>query len=276
MTAVLALAGMLLAGCDRKTPDTEVTTPQTKSAIAPAEPETGAVVTPPPALIRSDLVDAARQAASAYVEGKPSPPTDPLVGRSFAVRIAFGCNGPVAPEVAKDQHDGLAGWSWRPDKKTIQMSMTPGDWTGSALLAGTGAADKWEAIEGFWVPRAWLTSESCPSIKADPLQTDALPASPQTVGLAAVFETGGSRIGRRNGRAYKATIADSGNDPVTPPEGGYRMLLQGRITSFPSGRAIECRASGPDQRPVCIVAVQLDRVAYEDAAGKNLSEWRPG
>ena len=274
--AVLALAGALLAGCDQKTPDHDVAASSTKTSIAPAQPEPKAVLTLVPALTRGDLVDASRQAASAYVEGKRASEADPLVGRSFAVRIAFGCNGPISSEALKSQRDGLAGWSWGRDKKTIHISMTPGDWAGSALLAGTGAADKWEAVEGVWIPRPWLAAESCPAIQADPLQTDVLSASPQTVGLAAVFEAGSSRIGRRNGRAYEVTISARGDESMKPPEGGYWMVLQGRVTSFPSGRAIECRAPGPDQRPICIVAVQLDRAAYEDAAGGSLSEWRTG
>lgn len=144
------------------------------------------------------------------------------------------------------------------------------------MLAEAGASENWEAVEGFWIPRPWLATEACPAVRTDPLQTAALSASPQTVGLAAVFETGGSRIGRRNGRAYEFSIRAKRGTPLAPPEAGFRMLLEGRVTSFPSGRAIECRAPGPDQRPICIVAVQLDRVAFEDASRAVLSEWRPG
>ena len=58
---------------------------------------------------------------------------------------------------------------------------------------------------------------------------------------------------------------------------GYRVVLEGRFASFPDGRAIRCRAASIDQRPVCIAAVQLDRVAFEDgSSGTVLSEWRPG
>ena len=64
--------------------------------------------------------------------------------------------------------------------------------------------------------------------------------------------------------------------PPPAPTGGYRLILEGRMSAFADGRAIRCRASSPDQRPVCIGAVQLDRVAFEDAGGAVLSEWRPG
>jgi hypothetical protein len=96
------------------------------------------------------------------------------------------------------------------------------------------------------------------------------------VGIAAVFEAGGSRIGRRNGRAYTFTVRSQNGEVLTPPAGGYRLLLEGRVVGFLGGRAIRCRAPGPDHRPVCVTAVQLDKVAFEDATGGVISEWRPG
>ena len=56
---------------------------------------------------------------------------------------------------------------------------------------------------------------------------------------------------------------------------GYRLVLEGRFAAFPDGRSIHCRAETPDQRPLCIAAAQLDRVAFEDAdTGSVISEWR--
>lgn len=275
-TTVLSFAALLLVSCDRQAPDQAPTNVQTEAPTVRREPAAAAVPVPLPALTRGDLVSAAGQAASAYAEGKPPSTADPLVGRAFAVRIPFGCNGPASAEAAEGENDGLAGWSWGPDRKTLRLRMAPSDWTASAMLAKAGASDKWEAVEGFWVPRPWLASESCPAVRSDPLQTGAHPSSPQTVGLAAVFEAGGSRLGRRNGRAYEYTIRAKDDEPLTSPEAGFRILLEGRLRSFPSGRSIECTAAGPDQRPICIIAVQLDRVAFEDGNSSTLSEWRPG
>lgn len=274
--SVLSLAALALASCDQNIPDPVATNAQTEAPTTPKEPVTPVVPALPPALTRGDLVSAAGQAASAYAEGKHLTSPDPFVGRSFAVRIPFGCNGLASAEVSASEGDGLAAWTWGPDRKTIQLRMTPSDWTGSAMLAKAGTSDEWEAVEGFWIPRPWLASESCPAVKADPLQTGTPPASPQAVGLAAVFETGSSRLGRRNGRPYEYTVRAKGDEPLAPPEGGFRMLLEGRVVSFPNGRAIECQAPGPDQRPVCILAIQLGRVAYEDAGGSILTEWHPG
>jgi hypothetical protein len=275
-TAVLSLAALLLVSCDRKAPDQAPANVQTEAPTVRREPAAAAVPVPLPALTRGDLVSAAGRAASAYAEGKPLPTADPLVGRAFTVRIPFGCNGPASAEAAAGEDDGLAGWTWGPDRKTLRLRMAPGDWTTSAMLAKAGASDDWEAVEGFWVPRPWLASESCPAVRSDPLETGAHPSSSQTVGLAAAFEAGGSRVGRRNGRAYEYTVRAKGDEALASPEAGFRMVLEGRLTSFPSGRSIECTAAGPDQRPICIVAIRLDRVAFEDGKGSILSEWRPG
>ncbi|MCD2325474.1 hypothetical protein LQ953_15755 [Sphingomonas sp. IC-56] len=274
--AALSLAALVLANCGRDAPDSVANNAQTEAPVATKAPVMPVALTPPQALTRGDLVSAAGQAASAYAEGKVPSAADPLVGRSFAVRLPFGCDGPAPAEAVAGEGDGLATWTWGPDRTTIQLRMAPSNWAGSAMLAKAGTSDQWEAVEGFWTPRPWLASERCPAVQVDPSQTGVPPASPQTVGLAAVFEQGGSRLGRRNGRPYEHTLRAKGDAPLTPPEGGFRMLLEGRIASFPNGRAIECRASGPDQRPICIVAIQLDRVAYEDAGGSVLSEWRPG
>lgn len=267
----------MLVQCDRN-----VSPPPPMATEAPAEtPTPTPVLAPAPlsALTRGELVSAAGRAASAYAAGQVPTETDPLVGRGFAVRIPFGCTGP-SEAIEGTGSDGVARWTWGADRKTIQLSLTPGDWTGSALAfqpaPAPNAAPAWEAVEGFWVPRPWLAAETCPDVRADPLLTRPAPASPQTVGIAAVFEAGGSRIGRRNGRAYAFTVRAQGDQPLTAPTGGYRLLLEGRVVGFPGGRAIRCRASGPDERPVCVAAVQLDKVAFEDAAGTTLSEWRPG
>jgi hypothetical protein len=233
-------------------------------------PSSPRLVVPDPALTRSDLIAAAAQAASLYAGGTEAPAEKDLVGRSFAVRVAFGCDGPAAPE---GETPGLAHWSWGDDRKSIRLAMLPADWKDSAMIAQSGASESWEAIEGFWIPRPWLMADGCSTVSRDPLLT-AASASPQTLGLAAVFEKGGSRTGRRDGRAYQFTVRAEKDAPLSAPESGYRILLEGRVKAFPSGKAIECRAPGPDQRPVCVLATQLHRVAFETAEGALLAEWQ--
>lgn len=262
-----AAAGLLLASCDR---DPEPAAPPSKPAAAPAEVPASAPLNP--VLDRRALLSAVGQAAAEYAAGGAPAATGPLAGRQFDIRLAFGCEGAEAPP-ADGADDGLARWSWGPERETIRLSLTPGDWARSALIAGQ---DQWEAVEGFWVARPWMTADGCPSLRADPLASGPVAPSPPTVGLAAVFETGGSRLGRRNGRAYTHTIRQAGDAPLIALDAGYRVRLQGRVAAFPDGRAIRCRAANPNQRPVCVAAVQLDRVAFETATGDTLSEWRPG
>lgn len=262
-------AALFLAQCNRDGPEPIEAEPvSVDPAPAPAAP---ALAT----LNRADLLAATSRAASAYTAGEQMEGADALVGRQFSIRIPFGCNGPQ-PTQAEAAGDGLARWSWGPENQTIQLSLTPGDWLNTALIAGASESD-WETVEGFWVPRPWLTVPDCSAVRADPLQSGAGAPSPQTVGLAAVFGADDSRVGRRNGRAYTFTIRPTGDAALTAPSRGYRVVLEGRLASFPDGRAIRCRASNPDQRPVCIAAMRLDRVGFTNADGSVLlSEWRPG
>lgn len=264
-----AAVGLLLASCDR---DAEPVAPPP----APVGPAVNGPATPPinTALDRRELLSAVALAASNYAAGATATTANSLVGRQFDIRLAFGCEGAEASP-ADGAGDGLARWSWGPDRETIRLGLTPGDWARSALIAGAGQ-DRWEAVEGFWVARPWMAADGCPSIRADPLASGPIAPSPPTVGLAAVFETGGSRLGRRNGRAYTHTIRQAGDAPLIALDAGYRVRLQGRVVAFPDGRAIRCRAANPNQRPVCVAAVQLDRVAFETPTGETLSEWRTG
>lgn len=264
----LALASLLLVQCERKPEPAPTPAPP---AAAPAPPPKPIVVPPPPTLSRADILAALAQASAAYAAGE-APPADALAGRAFAIRLPFGCGGP-----ASDVREGLAGWSWGPQQKTIKLSLTPADWAKSPLIAAPEGEAPWEAAEGFWIARPWMSAETCPAAFGSAAPTGTAPASPQTAGLVAVFDAEGSRFGRRNGRAYSFTVRPSGDTPLTLPDRGYRVLLEGRLGAFPDGRTIRCHAEGPDQRPVCVAAVQLDRVAFEDGASAAiLSEWRKG
>lgn len=263
----LVATALLLSGCQR---EAAVTAPP----IAPSPAETAETPVPPaPTLDRAGLLQAMDAAASAYAAGRP--PDVSLAGRRFVVRQAFGCAGETPPPAAAAPGDGLAAWSWGPRRESLRLTMAPGDWTDSPLLAGS--ADSWEAAEGFWISRPWLRADGCPAVEGDPVSSGPVAApSPQSVGLAAVFEEDGSRLGRRNGRAYEFTVRGEGGQAPAAPVGGYRLVLEGRLAAFADGRALLCRAASADQRPVCVGAVHLDRVAFETADGRTLSEWRVG
>lgn len=281
----LAASGLILAlaACERREP-AAAPSPEPAASATPT-----VVMAPARQIDRAELLAAVDVAASAWARGQSPGGDDTLVGRRLVIRQAFGCSPSDAAAVGAGTTggEGLAQAAFGRDRKTLQLSLTPADWTEAPLTAGGG--ESWESVEGFWLPRPWIRTDECParpspsSNPEQPVEGEAPgaqpvlapPASAQTVGLAAVFETGGSRLSRRNGRAYAFTVRGDGDLSVVPPPGGYRLVLEGRAIAFPNGRAIRCLSASPDQRPVCIVAAQVDRVAFEDATGKTLSEWRP-
>ena len=267
LAASIALLSLVLGGCRGD--------PAEPPGRAPTAAPTPPVVTPAPvaALDRAGLLAAIDEAASAYAGGVP-PEEASLSGRRFVVRQVFGCIAETSPALETNE-DGIATWSRSTDGKNLKVTLTPNDWTASPLITEDGEPS-WEAVEGVWLTRPWLKTDDCPRVPASDSPAGPAAPAPQTVGLASVFEAEGSRLGRRNGRAYEHTVRGVEDQPAVAPAQGYRLVLEGRMAAFPEGRSIRCRASGPDQRPVCIAAVQIDRVAFEDAAGALLSEWRGG
>jgi hypothetical protein len=258
--ALVCLAG--LAACEPAADSPSEPIPETP--VAP-EPEPAPVVQIAP-MARGELIQAFDAAASAFAEGRSAPPSPRVAGRQFTLVQAFGCGTPGAAAPAP----GLAGVSRAADG-ALTLSLTPADWAETGLIRQ--AAPDAEAVEGVWLTRPWLRIPACPAVRPDPLAPAG--ASPQTYGLAVVFPEGGSRVSRRDGRAYSHVIRGEteGAAPALPP-GGYRLVVSGRMAAFADGRAIRCSASGPDQHPTCIAAVEIDRVAFTDASGATLSEWR--
>ncbi|HVI32612.1 hypothetical protein [Phenylobacterium sp.] len=275
LLAVALIAAVLLAWPRRSPPP----------APAPAAPPPAAPApTPlaPPPLGRAELVAAARAAAAAYAAGAPAPEAEAaLAGRAFRVRLPFGCLG-VSPAVEP------AAWRYDEARGTLTLTARAVDWTGAALARGLPGAETVEAVEGFWIPRPWLEGETCPSLPVPPPAPATSPAkaapkaaapppaappppSPQTVGLAEVFREGGSRVFRRGERPYQ--VVEKAEPPTGPHV--YHLVLEGRVVAGEDGRAVRCRAETADRRPVCVVTVEFDRVAFEDpAGGEVLGEWR--
>lgn len=281
-TAGLALitASVGLVQCDRE---------RAEAPVADAPPPLPGPA-PQAALDRAGLVAALAQAGSVFAAGGPPGDGPGIGGRTFEIRLPFGCSGPDASEAAPA---GLARWAWSPDRASIRLSLTPADLTESPLVLPIGETPIWDGVEGYWIARPWLASDTCPRPATPPAtivrtpgegETAAateivlpipLPPSPQTAGLVVIAGSDASRLGRRPGEAYSFVVRGSGDQPPRPPAGGYRLVLSGRIGAFPGGRAIRCTSENPDRRPVCLVAVELDHVAFEDASGARLSEWRP-
>lgn len=297
LIAVSALFGLGLAGCrqpDERPPTTEAPTPAAPAAS--------------PSLSRAELVAALALAASAHAAGATTDGAANLAGRTFSLRLPFGCFGPAndaSPQSLALAGDGLASFTRAADGRSHQISLKPLDWSRSILTtpAGTAGADAsppWEAVDGFWIARPWLAEDVCPTPAAslqrapapvpdagslDP-SADAAPEglqsaaparpAPFTAGLAAIRPVGGSRLGVRPGQTFSHTVRAEGEAALPTPAQGYRLVLEGRISRFPDGRAVRCTGDNPNRRPVCVVAVNLDRVAFETATGQRLSEWRLG
>lgn len=275
----------------------------------PPEPAPPADPAPPPTVVldstlnRAALLAALTEAGTALADGQTRDAA--LTGRTVSVRLPFGCGGEAA---VASEAGGLPRLVRNADG-SLTLTITPEDLGASALVPETreGAVDKWEAVEGFWIARPWSGLDACPASAAvaapapelapSPAQTaiktpaegktteakvvDDVAAPPivqpeRSAGLAAVFETGGSRLGRRQGQAYVHVIRGEKGVAPTPAPGGYALRLEGRLTAFADGKAVHCVQQDAESRPVCIAALRLDRLAFEDGAtGALLSEWRP-
>lgn len=287
LAAPLALAAALpfLTWCQRP-----------PEPAAPANPPQPPTVVLDSTLNRAALLAALTESGTALADGQTRDAA--LTGRTVSARLPFGCGGETdavgeiagLPRLIRNADGGLT------------LTVTPENLGASALIAATreGAADKWEAVEGFWIARPWSGLDACPASAAQPAPAPApsqekTPAEGKTVetgadedaapppaalersaGLAAVFETGGSRLGRRQGQAYVHVIRGDKGVVATPAPGGYALRLEGRLTAFADGKGVHCVQKDAESRPVCVAALRLDRLAFEDGAtGAVLSEWRP-
>lgn len=263
---IAVVGGAILLFAVLRQPDApEVAAP----APAPA-PLATIAAPPPPALTRTELVEAADLAAAAFAtSAKPVTDKSPLLGRTFSLDIPFGCDG---PRTGADGGQVFAEYDI--DRGVLRLVARPVDLTALPLVKSLDDAAKVEAVEGFWIPRPWTRTEACPPKRAYEIPATPTPPSAQTLALAQVFETGGSRISRRGARPYefvrKVDKADTSALTHT-----YRLRLEGRLVGFPDGRVSRCWSESPDHRPICLYAVAYDRVAFLDAAtGATLSEWR--
>jgi hypothetical protein len=239
-------------------------------ALAPAPAPAAMQDLPVPPLDRADLVQDANAAAAAYSNAATSSPIrSPLIGRRFVVRIPFGCNGPGAPSAT-----GQADVELDPATNTLKLLVRPSIWTNLPVVQDLATVNKIETVEGFWIPRPWVNSEACPPKRDVALPATPTPIAAQTVGLARIFEKGGSRILMRGDQPYQFS-RKLGKDDAELLSDTYRLVLEGRLVGFGNGQASHCWSESADHRPICLYAVEYDRVAFEDArTGAVLAEWR--
>ena len=256
--ALLALA--LLAACAPREEPAE--TPPPEPAAAPAPVPT--LPLPPPPLGRTDVLDAVAAAAASFAAGAAYPEaTAALAGRRFRLSLPFGCAGPTPGE-------SRAGYVFDAEKRTLRLTARTEVWTDTAWAERLANGTEVEAVEGFWIRRPWLRTETCPAVT--PIDPEAAaPPAPDTVGVAQVFEAGGSRLLRRANRPYEATRKVE--EGQMPGAGGFRLVLEGEVAKA-EGRPVRCHTAHPDQRPACLLLVSFQRVAFETSTGETLAEWK--
>jgi hypothetical protein len=217
------------------------------------------------ALGLAQLIAAGDAAARAYAAGSSAVAENAaLVDRRFEVRIPFGCEGPMTAGSSEPLR-----WSHDMKQETLKLSARPKVWTDEPFAAG---AAETEAVEGFWVPRPWLASEACPPASASRSDPAVLPPPRPTLGLAQFFRPGESRLPQRGGRAYEV-VKRAGPESVKSVQ-SFRLVLRGRVVALSDGQPVRCHSEDSDYRPICLVSVEFDYVAFENPmTGEIIAEW---
>jgi hypothetical protein len=279
------------AACQRDAPTENVDSADGEPALnQPMVPR------PQPPLDRAALFAAVAQAASAEASGtEDSEAQRTLDGRQFELRIRFGCKGP-----SPDLRQAWLGWVRDADSGTLRVRAKPTLEADDELVRELGG-DDFEAVEGFWIPRAWLLEPACPvgaavlpsgqkdggetksddkkagsktSTAADEKPADPVPNWPR-IGIAHFFTETEPRTVRRSTRPYEAVKTIDPKQPLGSQ--GFNLVLSGRLQALPDGRVIACVAKSPDNAPECVVSAQFDRVRIEQPEnGEIIAEWGGG
>jgi hypothetical protein len=303
LRTVCLVAVAVVASCG---PRSEDENGAANTAAPVAENLSSLVPVPEPPFDRAGLLAAVVQAASATAAGADDTEAQrALDGRQFEIRIRFGCKGP-----SEELADDWLGWSLGNEGKTLRVRAAPTIAADDPLVRKIVGEAKFEAVEGFWIPRPWLLQAVCP---AGQLPVAAEPTAPQTaeneapqrqtaspepapkekeatpletapsepvpkwprIGLAQFYLESDSRRGRRDGRAYEA-VKPLGEGQTVGAE-GFNLVLSGRLKANPGRKVIQCAAANPDSPPECLTSAEFDRVWIESPVSKNvIAEWTRG
>ncbi|MBP8230856.1 MAG: hypothetical protein KAY22_00975 [Rhizorhabdus sp.] len=278
IVAGLAIAGFGLYALDRET--ATPVAPPPPVVEKPVARITKVLPKPEPVLGRTDIIAAVARAADAHAGGLPQPAADrSLVGRTFTLRVPFGCGGPMPEEAPGSKAKAQAiqrGWRYSEASGALQLIFGLDDWTEADWIAPLAGDTPHDQVEGFWLPRPWTSSETCPPAPPEQGEAEARPAradvpAERTVGLAQFFATGAPRTLQRGGRPYSATVK---RDAPPAPGSFFHLVVEGRIAAFADGQPIHCQSPSPDQRPSCVVATEFTTMAFEDnSTGEVLARW---
>lgn len=271
----LALAAVMFgAACEPRTAAEENAAhpiEQNESNLAEALPLATA------AMDRAEFLRVIADAANAHAAGLDDRSVQSgLDGKRFSIRVRFGCSG-----AEQTDSDSALRWSVGKNSLSYEVRATP-DISRDEPMLHDLPNETIESVEGFWIPRPWLSADACPRPAREttaapettegPEATEVEPAPP-IAGIAEYFTKDDSRVRSRAGRAYSA-VEKLGADEALPAD-GLILLLEGRLTPWPDGRVVRCSGDGSARAPTCIASAHLDRAAIlRPKSDKVIAEWR--
>lgn len=251
------------------------TVPPPPPPVLPPRPApTPSAEAPPPVeevLRRSDLIALGAAAADAAASGTELTATaTAAVGKRFELIVPFGCDGSAPADSQLPMR-----WRYDADAQALRIHVAAARWPVAQWWQEPPAG--LEAMEGFWIGRPWSSSETCPAASAVSAAPDATPVTlpGQTLGIVQLIRADTPRQMRRDDKPYEAVVRMTEN--VVAPGRGLHLRLTGRVDRFPDGRPVRCReAGGREQRPICLIAVSLEEVAFQNPGdGALLATWQP-
>ncbi|NIJ15782.1 hypothetical protein [Sphingobium vermicomposti] len=218
-------------------------------------PKIPVIPVPPPPLDRAALLAAAASAADATASGGAMPPSNAqLVGRSFILRMPFGCAG----EMTDGADDAWAGWSFNPKSRALRLRARANSLADTEWVKTLAADMKFDAVEGFWIRRPWTRADQCPAEGG--VLKDVAASQGQRLAIAQFYSPEGPRTLRRGDRPYSSTVKLEEGE--APSARGYQLQLEGKISGFADGQPIHCFQHDVSLAPRCLIAVQFERVAF--------------
>lgn len=261
--AVVGICLLAAASCQPADPGRATNERNGAAEEPPASPLPLPVADQP--LDRSALLIAAAKAGSAAALGVDDLANQRgLDGRTFEVRIRFGCaagaGGPDAKKI------GPFNVRFDPSDRTLRVRAAPDLTLDTPQVAVEGV----EHVEGFWMRRPWLLKPGCP--RGAPASNGGPAKFEQRVGIAQLSTSTDNRTARRDGRPYETTkVLEEG---ALPSAQGYDLVLSGRLRKYPDGRVIACRLLGAEVPPECVISAQFDRVRIQTPDGQTtLGDW---
>lgn len=323
MWIAIPVMAMALSGCQLAT-DGPPKKDEPKDDTATKLPKLPTPTVQDIAVDRRQLLLAVNEAMSAAATGtEDNNMQASLSGRQFILKLPLGCSG---------ESDAASGWIYDEASQRLTVKATPdvsladlddvlpvtlnmpvafapapeavtpevtreaakGADAKAATTPAVQQPSKIEAVDGFWIPRPWIFTDTCPVDTAasddaaletaegensgsaaeqnPPAEADI--AAP-TVAIAHFYTARDPRVGRRNGQPYRITKRVTEEERPSPQS--LRLVLRGRLGMVPGGKVIQCSTPKDGRQPRCVISASFDRVSFENAGGSVIyAEWGGG